>query len=194
MSERYRSTHIHIEVFWCFLLSDWKYHYVFLPKGSCKKKKNLRNKVPVTSARHKSHAKNVGSDFAVGFINNFFFGLFVLFFFSFFMFVFNLPSPSSSSRRVRYSRPARYRRPFRGARSSNLGHKSYASAPITVKNERTAKPFPVMEKSAKIIQYGSRRRRETTVSGEMGWKKNFSFRFRTSFWNRGGGRRGFRDE
>lgn len=36
--------------------------------------------MPATSARHKSHAKNVGSDFTVGFINNFFFfGLFVFF-------------------------------------------------------------------------------------------------------------------
>jgi len=52
------------------ILLDRKNHYVLLRRGRVIK--NLQNKVPATSARHKSHAKNVGSDFTVGFINNFF--------------------------------------------------------------------------------------------------------------------------
>lgn len=104
----------------------------------------------MTSARHKSHAKNVGSDFTVGFINNFFF-------------VFLFPAciaqrqhqqACTISTRPAHFRPSSLRGLSTAAGSSNLSHKSYAAAPITVKNERTGwKPFPVMEKSAKIIQY-----------------------------------------
>lgn len=87
-------------------------------------------------------------------------------------FLLSLPSPtsnsSSSSRRVRY--PSRAL-PLSIGWSSNLGHKSYTAAPITVKNERTGKPFPVMEKSAKIIQYGL----------EGGEKKTFRFDLGLSF-------------
>lgn len=109
-------------------------------------KKNLQNKVPATIVRHKSHAKNVGSDFTVGFINNFYF--FCLFVF-FSAVVHRQQRVCSISACRPFTLP-----PSVGRRSSNLGHKSYTAAPITVKNERTGKPFRVMEKSAKIIQCG----------------------------------------